>query len=181
VTDEAALTQSFIERRSEALDAVYVAYAGMLYGVAYRVLEHAEDARDCVHDVLLRVWLAAHSYRAERGTLRAFLVVAVRNEALTRRRSAARHRVIEMRVPASAVAPDIANDIADAMESQRLRRAIATLPPEHRSVFERVYLRYQTQAEAARELGIPIGTVKSRIANGLQKLHAALQPEAQPT
>ena len=169
---------AFIARRPEALDAVYVAYAGLLYGVANRVLENREDARDCVHDVLLRIWGAPGSYRQERGTLRAFLVVAVRNDAISRRRSAARHHAIERRVQARiGMQTEFEPEIPDYVESQRLRRALDSLPAAQRDVFERIYLQYKTQAEVANELGIPLGTVKSRVTVGLRRLHAAMQPD----
>lgn len=172
------MARAFIARSPEALDAAYVAYTGLLYAVAYRVLENREDARDCVHDVLLRVWSTANSYRSERGTLRAFLVVAVRNDAISRRRSAARHHTIERRVFES-MGPQTEQpaDIPDYVESARLRRALDALPVEQRGVFERIYLQYKTQAEVAAELGIPVGTVKSRVSIGLRRLQAAMQPD----
>ncbi|MGZ3497996.1 MAG: RNA polymerase sigma factor [Vulcanimicrobiaceae bacterium] len=171
------MARAFIARRPEALDEAYVAYAGLLYGVAYRVLENREDARDCVHDVLLRIWAATRCYRQERGTLRGFLVVAVRNDAISRRRSAARHHAIERRVQERmGTQTEFQPEIADHIETERLRRALDTLPVEQRAVFERIYLQYKTQAEVARELGIPIGTVKSRVTVGLRRLHAAMQP-----
>lgn len=143
------------------------------------MLANADDARDCVHDVLLRVWQTAGSYRAERGTLRAFLVVAVRNDAISRRRSAARHLAIERRAQPSDVADDVAVDVVRRLESARVRRALESLPPEQRAVFEGIYLHYKTQAQVASELNIPLGTVKSRVSSGLHKLHARLAPEAQ--
>ncbi len=71
----------------EGLQAVYAAYGKPLYAVARNTLGDDADAQDCVHDVLMRVWQHSAAYRRERGALRSYLLVAVRNDALTRRRT----------------------------------------------------------------------------------------------
>src|SRR5271157_5603803 len=88
--DASALAAGFVARRPAALEAAYECYAVELYSVARAALRNAADAEDCVHDALLRVWRTPDSFRQERGSLRAFLIGCVRNEAMSRLRSAAR-------------------------------------------------------------------------------------------
>ena len=88
--DVSALAAGFVARRPAALEAAYECYSLELYSVARAVLRNAADAEDCVHDALLRVWRTPDSFRQERGSLRAFLIGCVRNEAMSRLRSAAR-------------------------------------------------------------------------------------------
>ncbi len=136
------------------------------------MLGDTSDARDCVHDALVRVWAKSGVYRVERGTLRAFLIVCVRNEAISRKRSAVRHVATEQRAIAAAVPPfgvDVAERIA-------IRTALATLPREQRDVIELAYWGDFTQSEIAARLGIPLGTIKSRAALGLRKLARTLKP-----
>ena len=120
----------------------------------------------------MRVWAKAGVYRVERGTLRAFLVVCVRNEAISRKRSAVRHVAVEARA-APAPGPAFGVDVA---ERVAVRAALAALPRDQRDVIELAYWGDCTQAEIAARLGIPLGTIKSRAALGLRKLARTLNP-----
>jgi RNA polymerase sigma-70 factor (ECF subfamily) len=135
------------------------------------VLGSAGDARDCVHDALVRVWSKPDAYRLERGALRSFLIVCVRNEAISRKRSAVRHVASEAR--AAVATPAFGVDVA---ERVAVRSALATLPREQRDVLELAYWGDYTQAEIAARLNIPLGTIKSRAALGLRKLSRTLSP-----
>ena len=94
---EPQTVEAFLARRPSGLDDVYRLYGSRLYAVARDVLGNVEDAQDCVHDALLRIWQRPPVYRPERGALRAYLVVAIRNEAISRKRATMRHLVIEER------------------------------------------------------------------------------------
>jgi RNA polymerase sigma-70 factor (ECF subfamily) len=91
------LATAFIARDPAAFDRAYAEYGRDLRAVAENVLADRAAAEDCLHDALLRVWGTSDSYRPERGSLRTFLIVCVRNEALSvlrgdRRRSAREER-----------------------------------------------------------------------------------------
>jgi RNA polymerase sigma-70 factor (ECF subfamily) len=73
--EDALMVADFIARRSSGLERAYRAYRTRLYSVAHHVLGNDEDAQDCVHDALVRVWQRAGAYRPERGSLRTFLLV----------------------------------------------------------------------------------------------------------
>lgn len=167
------LERAFARRAPSALADVYRRDADLLRAVARRTLGDGAEADDCVHDVFVRVWLAADAYRPERGGLRAFLVVCVRNEALGRKRSAARRFELDARAARDADRSDERIDERDPVESRRLHEALAALPSEQREVVELAYFGDRSQSEIARELGLPLGTVKSRAALGLRKLTAA--------
>ncbi|HZO93951.1 MAG TPA: RNA polymerase sigma factor [Candidatus Baltobacteraceae bacterium] len=151
----------------------YRAHAARLRSVAYHVLHDRDAAEDAVHGALLRVW-SAGTYRAERGPLLPFLIACVRREALDAVRGTARRRVRE--TSAAAAAEPFVDPTAalDPVEAQRVRRALGVLSPEQRNVIERAYYGERTLAEIAQELAIPIGTVKSRLAAALRRLHGAL-------
>ncbi len=175
-TGDEALAAAFAARAPGALEAAYARHIDVLYAVARSVLGASQDAQDCVHDTVLRVWLAPNTYLLERGTLRAFLVVCVRNDALSRRRSETRRAELESE---SSLAQDAVPDafaLIDPVERARLRAALDTLPREQRAVIELAYAGERTQAEIAAQLGIPLGTVKSRVSLALRKLAVALGP-----
>ena len=152
---------------------MYEAYATALFSVARHVLGDDDDAQDCVHDVLLRLWRRPDSYRRERGSLRAYLMVCVRNEAVTRLRNAARHRKIETQIAAGEPTA-YEFEIRDVVESERLRRALAVLPPDQRSALALAYAGHLSHREISARLGVPLGTIKSRISHGLRRLQTML-------
>ena len=167
--DDATLAASFAAHDEGALDEAYRRYGPALVAAARGVLGSYADARDCVHDSLVRVWAKDAAYRVERGSLRAFLVVCVRNEAISRRRSDVRQVARERRAGGEpAGEPDVADRLA-------VRAALGVLPREQRDVIELAYWGDLSQMEIASRLGVPLGTIKSRAALGLRKLATALR------
>lgn len=174
-SDDDVLTAAFAAREPWAFDEAYRRYASLLYSAAYHVLANAEDAADCVQDALARLWRVPEAYNRTRGQLRSFLVVCVRNAAISRVRSQTRRDRAAQRLAAQpreyAWQPD-----GDPIERDRLYGALARLPDEQRLPLQLAYYQGKTHAEIAGELQQPLGTVKSRIAAGLRRLTSALKP-----
>jgi RNA polymerase sigma-70 factor, ECF subfamily len=167
------LEAAFAAHKKWAFGEAYRQYASLLYSAAYNVLGNADDAKDCVADAFARLWRSAHPYSQERGNLRSFLVVCVRNEAISRRRRQARRTRTEERL--AVLAPDREEPaLADPIERDRVRRALFALPAEQRVPLALAYYQGKTQSEIAAELQEPLGTIKSRIKLGLRKLASAL-------
>jgi RNA polymerase sigma-70 factor, ECF subfamily len=177
--DDGELAARFAARSRDGLASAYERYGRLLFTVARNALGDAADAEDCVHDALLRVWRTPGAYRPDRGALGPFLVACVRNEAMTMRRGRTRRIAREERVqrlqPVSTDPPEIADHVA----AQQLRDAIAALPDEQRVALETAYYGNRTQVETAQTLGVPLGTVKTRIAAAMRKLAAGLAPAEQ--
>jgi RNA polymerase sigma-70 factor (ECF subfamily) len=176
---EPELALAFASRAAGAFEETYRRHAPILLTVARAVLGTREDAADCVHDTLLRVWTSPASYRAERGPLRAFLIVCVRNAALSRRRAALRHAELDEQLARErASATDETIERSDPVERARLDAALRALPAEQRAVIDLAYFGGKSQTEIAAALDLPLGTVKSRASLGLRKLALALAPGA---
>jgi len=171
--DDDRLATAFAARERWAFDEAYRLYGALLYSTAYNVLGNAEDAKDCVHDALARVWRSPNAYSRARGAVRSFLVVCVRNEAISRLRSVGRRARLAERLAAEPVEHDELR-VTDVVETDRLRAAMNGLPPEQRAPLELAYFEGKTHVEVAAALGEPLGMVKSRISLGLRKLAAAL-------
>ncbi|MBV8148773.1 MAG: sigma-70 family RNA polymerase sigma factor [Candidatus Eremiobacteraeota bacterium] len=169
-----ALADGFAAHRGWAFEEAYRRYGSLLYSTAYNVLGNGEDAADCVHDALARVWRSSSAYSRARGAVRSFLLVCVRNEAISRLRSHARRMRLAERLAAE---PQHHSDLGagDPIERDRLRRAMACLPADQRTPLELAYYEGKTHTEIAHELRAPLGTIKSRIAMGLRKLAEALK------
>ncbi len=161
----------------QALTGLYDRYAGMLIGVAYRLLGNRQDAEDLVHDVFVEAWGCAGDFDARRGTVRRWLLVRLRSRAIDRLRSLAqldRHR----RREAESVAVECARSDPGAAwsreDGERLRSVLRDLPEEQRSLVELAYYEGLSHAELAIRVGAPVGTVKSRLFAAMDKLRRGL-------
>ena len=169
-----ALAAAFAAHEGGAFGEAYRRYAALLYSAAYNVLGNTDDAQDCVADAVARLWRSREAYSTARGNLRSFLVVCVRNEAISRCRRQARAVRLEERLAAMPVEHEHMR-VSDPIERDRVRKALLALPPEQRSALELAYYGGKTHSEIAAELREPLGTIKSRIKNGLRKLGTALR------
>lgn len=172
--DDPALDRAFAARERWAFDEAYARYAGLLYSAAYNVLRAREDAEDCVHDALLRVWNNPGAYTTQRGALRCFLAVCVRNAAISRIRATQTRASAQRRAAVEPEAEDV--EFPDVVERSRLRAAIAALPDEQRRPLVLAYYGYRTHVEIAEALATPLGTIKSRIAQAVRRLGPAMRP-----
>jgi RNA polymerase sigma-70 factor (ECF subfamily) len=163
----------------EALAGLYDRYAGLAYGVAIRVLGDPARAEDAVQDAFMNVWKNAASFDAERGSLRAWLLTAVRNRCIDhlRRRGAREQREAELQPDAAyAQSPsDPWREVALSLERTAVRDAMASLPAEQRQVVELAYFGGYSQTEIAGMTRVPLGTVKGRIRLALEKMGSYLR------
>ena len=173
---DSEIESAFAARRSWALDALYVRHAKTFYTAAFSVLRDREDAQDCVHDVLLRLWRSPQSYEPRRGGLKAFVSVCIRNDALDRLRISARAPGLRARL--SARIEDETFEPFDHVEHDRLMRALRALPAAQRSTVALAYFHHLTHREVAERLQEPLGTVKSRISSAMRKLHELLTEDS---
>ena len=171
--DDEALAAGFAAHERWAFSQAYRQYASLLYSAAYNVLANSEDAQDCVADVLTRLWRSPRAYSAQRGDVRSFLVVCVRNEAISRLRRQARRSRAHERF-AGLVSDREEPAFGDPIERDRVRRALRSLPDDQRIPLELAYYEGKTQTEIASELQEPLGTIKSRVRFGLRKLASQL-------
>src|SRR6185312_717990 len=135
---EEPLADGFAAHEAWAFEDAYRRYGQLLYSAAYNVLGNADDAADCVHDALARVWRSPNAYSRARGALRSFLTVCVRNEAISRRRAQSRRLRLADRLAAEPV-EHAQLPASDPIERDRLRIAMTGLPAEQRLPLELAY------------------------------------------
>ena len=132
-----------------------------------------DDAEDLVQAAFLGVWRSAGTYRAERASVRTWLLSAVRNAAVDGFRSGAKHRRAQERAVATAETSQPCDAFAGVWRGavrERLVTALEALPPEQHEVVRLAYLSEHTQSETSDLLGVPLGTVKGRARLGLEKV-----------
>jgi len=182
--DDEELMQRLVYRDLWAFRALYDRYGNLVYSAALRVVRDAQVAEDMVQEIFLRIWRKPDSYVAQRGRFVTWLTSVTRNRAVDEIRSRGRRFRYETASPEEQErelpAPDT-NDPALSAELADQRRlilaALAQIPMEQRQIIELAYFGGLTQQEIAERLSQPLGTVKTRIRLGMQKLRAALTPE----
>lgn len=182
LSDE-ALLQAMRARQPEALAQLYDRYAAAVYSLARMITRDDEAAEDVTQEVFLRLWQAPELYVPERGPFAPWLLRVTRNRALDwvrqRRRGTASLEVI---IDERGVEPaDGGGDPAALAErtilAEHVRQALAELEPSQRQVLEFAYFAGLTQREMADMLGIPLGTVKTRVRAGMRRLAELLARE----
>jgi len=173
--DDAALIRAVAGGDRHALAALYDRYSAVMMAIAQRILRTPREAEDLLHDVFLEVWRHAGDWDAERGTVRAWMLLRMRSRALDRRKSAAFSRNVGLGDHAGDV-PRAHADEDPTLGADRaaVTRALAELPEEQRTVLTLSYYEGLSCSEIAEQIRVPIGTVKSRAAAALAKLRAAL-------
>jgi RNA polymerase sigma-70 factor (ECF subfamily) len=145
------------------------------------MLRTKPDAEDLLQEVFAQVWRQASNYRAERGTPEAWIINIARSRAIDKIRSMRRMDKSFVLTDDPARAESSENVELSAAESEArvtMNSALASLPEAQRKVLELAYFDGLTQSEIAERLAEPLGTVKTRIRSGLQRLKNILGAQA---
>ena len=164
------------EGDAEAFAALYDRHSRAAYSLAYRMMGERQAAEDLAQDAFIKVWRAAASYRPDRGSVRTWVLSIVHNRGIDQIRSQASRRRTQDKTQASAPRSQPSEAFAETWRnSQRdqVREALRALPPEQSRILELAYLSDHTHVEISELLNVPLGTVKSRMRLGLQKLRAS--------
>jgi RNA polymerase sigma-70 factor (ECF subfamily) len=186
--DDAELVQRLSYRDLEAFNALYGRYGDLVYSTTLRILRDTQLAEDMVQEIFLRLWRKPESYVAQRGRFPTWLTSVARNRAVDEIRSRGRrykHETAspeeqerELPAPQGLHDPALTAELSD--QRSTIRAALADLPLEQRQVIELAYFGGLTQREIADRLSQPLGTVKTRIRLGMQKLRVTLTPQMRP-
>ncbi len=166
-----------------AFEALYDRYCRLVYSIALRALSDPSSAEDVVQEVFFRLWQRGHQFDVERGSFVAWLIGVSRNRAIDERRRQNRRLRLEAPVlveqdflaDSSGQDPSLAGIISE--ERTAVHAALGALPVEQRLALELAYFQGLTQQEIANTLGHPLGTVKTRIRLGMQKVRGTLAPQ----
>ena len=154
-----------------AIRAIYDMYSAALFGVISRLIPQTEIAEDILQETFMKIWNAPHSYDSSKGRLFTWMMNIARNLAIDKLRSKDFRN--------SGKNQDIDNNV-DFIDTQKeitfnadllgLKDMVGTLKPEFTNVLNMVYFKGYTHVEAAEELNLPLGTVKTRLRMAILEL-----------
>jgi RNA polymerase sigma-70 factor (ECF subfamily) len=180
LSDEALV--ALVARGDEdALTELYDRVSRIAYGLALRVLRDERHAEDAVQEAFLQVWRSAASFRAERAKASTWILTLVHRRAvdLVRREERRQAEPLDGEDTAGA-APEQTEEAAWLrFERERVQSALGQLPDVQREALELAYYGGFSQSELAERLGVPLGTIKSRMFAGLARLRELLDESAQ--
>jgi RNA polymerase sigma-70 factor, ECF subfamily len=163
---------------AEAFTTLYDRHGRAAFSLAYRMMGERQAAEDLAQDAFLKVWRSASSYRAERGSVRTWILSIVHNRGIDQIRSQASRRRTQDKIEASTPRSQPSEAFAQTWRnSQRdqIREALDTLPPEQLKILELAYFSGYTHVEISELLRLPLGTVKGRMRLGLKKIRTSFE------
>jgi RNA polymerase sigma-70 factor, ECF subfamily len=162
----------------DAFAQVYDQCAAAILGTALRIVRDPAQAEEVMQEALLEIWRTASRFDPAAGTARAWVMTLAHRRAVDRVRSEQKAAEREFRAATANVAYDEVTDAVEArLEHERVRRCLRTLTPLQRESVTLAYYRGYSYPEVARLLGIPVGTVKTRMRDGLIRLRDCLGVE----
>jgi RNA polymerase sigma-70 factor (ECF subfamily) len=181
--EDRGLMTRIVKRDTDALSELYERYAGLVYTLVLRMVKAADEAEDLVQEVFIQIWNKAATFAEAKGSVYTWVVTIARREAIDRLRSSQNMSKGQNQDDDSVLfqLPDAAytsNPLLAAISSEYeglMRDGLTLLTEDQRTIIEMSYYEGYTQRQIAERLHIPLGTVKTRMRQGLINLRDHLK------
>ncbi len=168
---EDELVLALRNREKIAVEALYDMYSSSLYGVIVRIIIDTDTAEDVLQDTFVKIWHSFSSYSAEKGRLFTWMVNIARNLAIDKIRSKDfKNHNKNQELENNVTFIDEQRNTVYNPELLGIKDLVGTLKPDQKSILDLVYFKGYTHVEAADELGIPLGTIKTRLRTAVLQL-----------
>ena len=158
-------------REKIAVEALYDMYSSSLYGVISRIIIDTATAEDVLQETFVKIWHSFSSYSTEKGRLFTWMVNIARNLAIDKIRSKDyKNQNKNQELENNVTFIDEQRNTVYKPELMGIKDLVQTLKPDQKIILELVYFKGYTHVEAADELGIPLGTIKTRLRMAIQQL-----------
>lgn len=168
---EDELVLSLRNREKIAIEALYDMYSASLFGVISRIITDEAIAEDVLQETFVKIWNSFTSYSTEKGRLFTWMINIARNLAIDKVRSKDfRNHSKNQELENNVTFIDEQKNTVYKPELLGLKDLVQTLKPEQKLILDLVYFKGYTHVEAADELDLPLGTVKTRLRMAIQQL-----------
>lgn len=164
--------------REASFAELYRETSPLVYGVVFHTLRSRDHAEEVVQETYSQIWRQAGAYDYSRGSALGWIVMIARRRAIDRVRSTTRAAALEARFAThgeAASGQDVGEEVASRLDAERVRQALAGLTPLQREAVLLRYFQSHSLKQMAAELQLPLGTVKTRIRDGLIRLRRGLE------
>jgi RNA polymerase sigma-70 factor (ECF subfamily) len=176
------LMERIVRRDSKALEELYERFSKALYSVILSIVKKKEDAEEILCEIFFQVWEKAPSYDLGKGSVYTWLLTMARNRAIDKIRSKSyknqrqeNDEIEEMDVFTNEDKHNQLDNVVLTERAEIVKSALMQIAPDQRQVLEVAYFEGYTQSEIAERLGVPVGTVKTRMRTGMKTLHGLLK------
>ncbi len=167
------------EGDQRAFAAFYDAMSAAVFGTVLRILRDRQQSEEVTQEAFVALWSSAATWDPARGSSTTFLLTIARRRAVDRVRSEEARKRREATATTLEVTPDVAHERVETEEtSSEMRQRLSQLPDDQRIVIDLAFYEGHTQQEISDRLGVPLGTVKSRMSVGMSKLRRAMEVSA---
>ena len=168
---EEELVHALRNHEKVAIEALYDMYSASLYGVISRIVVDVPTAEDVLQETFVKIWNSFSNYSADKGRLFTWMVNIARNLAIDKIRSKGfKNQLKNHELENNVAFIDEQKNTVYKPELMGIKNLVETLKPEQKSILDLVYFKGYTHVEAAEELGIPLGTIKTRLRMAIQEL-----------
>lgn len=190
LSDDTTLMHMLALNQLDALSALYDRYARLVYSIAIHSIGDQAAAEEIVQDVFTRVWEKANTYDAGIAKVSTWLIHITRNRAIDELRKSKNRpdrtslSLADLSLRDYPNSPGPEENMERSWRQSSIRAALETVTPDQREALDLAYFKGYSQAEIAELLGVPLGTIKTRIRLAMQKLRRVLpqtlMEESQP-
>jgi RNA polymerase sigma factor (sigma-70 family) len=168
---EEELVLALRRREKIAVEALYDMYSASLFGVISRIINDTAVAEDVLQDTFVKIWNSFNSYSADKGRLFTWMVNIARNLSIDKIRSKDfKNQGKNQELENNVTFIDEQRNTVYKPELLGIKELVETLKPEQKSILDLIYFKGYTHVEAADELGVPLGTIKTRLRMAILQL-----------
>jgi RNA polymerase sigma-70 factor, ECF subfamily len=173
---EEELVMLLQSRDQQAFSYLYDNYAAALNGIIYRMVENRELAEDILQEAFIKIWNNFSNYDTAKGRLFTWMLNITRNLTIDTLRSKGYKKQAKISGDENSVS-NVTDDnrVAERFDAMGIKKQLVNLKPEQRSIIDLAYFNGFTQDEISKEMGIPLGTVKTRMRAAIIELRKMLE------
>ena len=181
--DDIQLIKLIAQSRQDAINELYERYKRLVFSVAFAIVGESSVAEEIMLDVFVQVWQRAASYRPELAKVSTWLIAITRNHAIDilrwqkSRPEANSVHWEDISVQDGPLMHNLEEQMEAVLKKEKVRKAVAQLPEEQREALALAYFKGYTQSQISAALKQPLGTIKTRIRLGMQKLRKLLEED----